>query len=212
MVCHSRAAGFVLGLSTIQMNRDGQLETLERLGYFKIDFLEHQRLKEERWKKRLAGPLRMILPRLWQDIRNEFGKRVKGEDRLTGVLPREPKDYDRLTDPEDPKADLGRRARSYLHANCAQCHVEAGGGNSAFDVHIRTKTDRMKLIDVQPQHDVFGITDPKIVASGAPERSILFQRVTRRGPGQMPPLATSVVDERAAALLREWISGLKRPP
>jgi hypothetical protein len=58
MVCHSRAAGFVLGLSTIQMNRDGQLETLERLGFFKVDALEHQRLKEERWKKRLVGPLR----------------------------------------------------------------------------------------------------------------------------------------------------------
>jgi glucose/arabinose dehydrogenase len=212
MVCHSRAAGFVLGLTTIQMNRDGQLETLERLGFFKLDSLEHRRVKEERWKKRLAGPLRAILPRVWQQVRNEFARRVKGEDRITGVLPREPGDYDRLADPDDPKADLGRRARSYLHANCAQCHVEAGGGNSAFDVHIRTKGERMKLFDVKPQHDVFGIADPRIVASGSPERSILFQRVTRRGPGQMPPLATSVVDERAAAMLREWIAGLKGSP
>lgn len=209
MVCHSRAAGFVLGLTTLQMNREGQLETLERLGYFALDALEHQRVKEERWKKRLAGPLRAILPRAWQQVRSEVARRVKAEDRTTGILPRRPGDYDRIADPEDPAADLDRRARSYLHANCAQCHVEAGGGNSAFDVHIRTKRERMKLFDAKPQHDVFGIADPKIIAPGSPERSVLFQRVTRRGPGQMPPLATTVVDEKAAAMLREWIAGLK---
>jgi glucose/arabinose dehydrogenase len=209
MVCHSRAASYVLGLSTIQMNRDGQLEALERFGYFKVDALEHFKLQEERWKKRLAGPLRSILPRAWQQVRNTYAKQVTGEDRITATLPRRPEDYDRLADPDDATADLGRRARAYLHSNCAQCHVEAGGGNSAFDVHIKTKPDRMKLFDVPPLHDAFGVADPKIVASGSPERSILLQRVTRRGAGQMPPLATSVVDEKAAAMLREWIAGLK---
>jgi hypothetical protein len=67
----------------------------------------------------------------------------------------------------------------------------------------------MKLFDVTPQHDAFEVADPKIVASGSPERSILLHRISRRGPGQMPPLATSTVDERAAAMLREWISTLK---
>jgi hypothetical protein len=67
----------------------------------------------------------------------------------------------------------------------------------------------MKLFDVKPQHDTFEIADPKIVASGAPERSVLYHRITHRGPGQMPPLATSAVDERAALMLREWIAGLK---
>jgi glucose/arabinose dehydrogenase len=209
MVCHSRAASFVLGLNTIQMNRDGQIEALERLGYFKLDALEHLRVTEERWKKRLAGPLRAILPRSWQQVRNDLSKRIKAEDRVTGVLPRAPAEYDRLADPYDASADLGRRARSYLHSNCAQCHVEAGGGNSAFDLHIRTKPDQMKLFDVKPQHDTFDLGDPKIVASGAPERSVLYHRITHRGPGQMPPLATSAVDERAALMLREWISSLK---
>ena len=48
-----------------------------------------------------------------------------------------------------------------------------------------------------------------IVAPGDPSRSILLQRITRRGPGQMPPLASAVVDERSAELLRAWIAGLK---
>ena len=67
----------------------------------------------------------------------------------------------------------------------------------------------MRLFDVKPQHDAFEIAEPRIVAPGSPERSILVQRISRRGPGQMPPLATSAVDERAAAMLREWISTLK---
>src|SRR5258708_380187 len=83
------------------------------------------------------------------------------------------------------------------------------GGNSAFDLHFNTKIDRMKLIDAKPVHDAFGITDPRLVAPGAPERSILFHRISLRGPGQMPPLATRIVDDRAAALLREWIQSLR---
>jgi glucose/arabinose dehydrogenase len=209
MVCHSRAASYVLGLNTLQMNREGQMETLERLGYFKLDTTEHWRLLEGRWKKRLAGPLRTILPRSWQQVREELQRQSKPEERTTRVLPRSPAVYDRLADPYDAGADLGRRARAYLHANCAQCHVEAGGGNSAIDLHIRTSKDRMRLFDVKPQHDAFEIAEPRIVASGAPERSILLHRISRRGPGQMPPLATSTVDERAAAMLREWISSLK---
>ncbi len=209
MVCHSRAAGFVLGLSTLQMNRDGQLEALERLGYFKLDVLEHLRVREERWKKSLAGPLRSLLPPVWQQVRADLSKRWKAELRVTGVLPQSPALYGHLADPEDPKEDLGRRARSYLHANCAQCHVEAGGGNSAIDLHINTQPDRMRIVDVKPLHDALETPDPRIIAPGDPGRSVLYRRITRRGPGQMPPLATQRVDDSAASLLREWISSLK---
>jgi putative heme-binding domain-containing protein len=48
-----------------------------------------------------------------------------------------------------------------------------------------------------------------LVAPSDPDRSILISRVSRRGKGQMPPLATNVVDERAVKLMREWIAGLK---
>jgi len=209
IVCHSRAAGFVLGLNTIQMNRSGQFELLERLGYFKIDVLDHLKLQEGRWKKRLAGPLKELLPKVWQSIRYDLSKRWSSDDRKTSILPKSPEEYGHLADPADASADLGQRARAYLHANCAQCHVEAGGGNSPFDLHINTKIDRMKLIDAKPVHDAFGIPDPRLVAPGSPERSILLHRIGLRGPGQMPPLATRIVDDRAAALLREWIQSLR---
>jgi hypothetical protein len=111
----------------------------------------------------------------------------------------------RLVDPYDVKQDPSLRARSYLHSNCAQCHVEAGGGNAMIDLEFTTKLDKMKIIDVAPQHDAFGLKDAKLIAPGRPEASVLLHRVGCRGPGQMPPLATSLVDERAVLLLREWI-------
>ena len=54
--------------------------------------------------------------------------------------------------------------------------------------------------------------DPKLIAAGHPERSVLLSRVSRRGPGQMPQLATSIVDEKAVAVLREWIESLTAKP
>jgi hypothetical protein len=104
---------------------------------------------------------------------------------------------------------LEKRDRSYLQANCAHCHVEAGGGNAAINLHVNTPRDKMKLIGEKPLHDRFGMAEALLVTPGSPERSVLYQRLTRRGKGQMPPLATHQVDEQAARLVREWIRGLK---
>jgi uncharacterized repeat protein (TIGR03806 family) len=163
MVCHSRAANFVLGPSLLQMNTDDQLKRLEELGALK------------------SKP----------------------------TLPTKPDEPRRLVSLRDPAADLETRARSYLHANCAQCHVEAGGGNAQINLEITTARDKMRLIGVKPLHDSFGIKEAKLIAPGDPERSILYQRMQRRGPGQMPPLATSVPDEEALRVIHDWIKSLK---
>jgi uncharacterized repeat protein (TIGR03806 family) len=165
MVCHSRAAGFVLGLNTLQMNKvheygsaaENQLAVLDRLQVF--------------------------------------------DDELPESADQSP----RLADPYDDSQPLDARARSFLHANCAQCHVQAGGGNSAIDLHFSTPSAKTRLFGVQPLHDRLGITDPMLVAPGDPERSILYQRVARLGGGRMPPLASVVVDQQAVKLLYDWI-------
>src|SRR5205085_11204045 len=41
MVCHSRAANFVLGPSLLQMNKDDQLRRLEELGVFHVNWTDH---------------------------------------------------------------------------------------------------------------------------------------------------------------------------
>ncbi len=126
-----------------------------------------------------------------------------------GKLPKPPAELSRLADPYDPAQDLEARARSYLHVNCSVCHVEAGGGNSKMELGHGTQRDRMNLFSARPQHDTFGIADAMLVAPGDPDRSILCYRIGRRGRAQMPPLGSSVVDERAAALIYDWIKAMK---
>jgi len=76
-------------------------------------------------------------------------------------------------------------------------------------MRLERSFDSMRLISVHPKHDAFGIQNALLVAPGAPERSILYQRISRRGPGQMPPLVTHRVDETAVKLFHEWISSLE---
>jgi glucose/arabinose dehydrogenase/mono/diheme cytochrome c family protein len=216
MVCHSRAAAWVLGLSTPQMNKihhygpvaDNQLRTLEHLGVFRVNGNDYR----PAWWPTVRDlgftffqPVRKAVQTKWDRWAERFGPVPSDTTRLPG----RPEDFRRLADPYDGAADLNERARSYLHANCAQCHVMAGGGNSAIDLYVRTPRENMQLIGVKPQHDTFGLRDALLVAPGEPERSVLHYRVSKRGPGQMPPLASSVVDEQAAKLLADWIRQMK---
>jgi hypothetical protein len=77
-----------------------------------------------------------------------------------------------------------------------------------MDLEFTTPAVATKLFDVEPQHDRFGIEGAKLVAMGNPAASVLLHRVATRGQGQMPPLASSRVDEAAVKMLREWITGM----
>jgi uncharacterized repeat protein (TIGR03806 family) len=128
---------------------------------------------------------------------------------FTKSLSKPPAELPKLVDPYDSGQILDARARSYLHANCSVCHVEAGGGNAKMELAFTTAPERMNVFGARPQHDTFGIDNAMLISPGDPERSILFQRVSRRGRGQMPPLVTTVVDERAVALFRDWVRDMK---
>ncbi len=140
-------------------------------------------------------------------VRNEQLRTLKHIGVFTGTLPKS--STNALVNPYDSSQNLDRRARSYLHANCSVCHVEAGGGNSKLELGFTAARERLNLFGARPQHDTFGIDNAMLVFPGDPDRSILFQRLSRRGRGQMPPLVTTVVDERAVALFRDWIGGTK---
>jgi uncharacterized repeat protein (TIGR03806 family) len=116
---------------------------------------------------------------------------------------------DRLVNPYDEAAGLDERARAYLHTNCSVCHVEAGGGNAKMELEFTVQRDKLGLFGSRPQHDTFGVTDAMLVAPGEPSRSILLERLSRRGRGQMPPLVTAEVDHKAVQLMRDWISQMK---
>lgn len=223
MVCHSRAANYVLGLSTAQMNRDfrypdgttaNQLDVFARLGLFGLDTGAHlKRLKENPLRlpdltAGLPGGRFLPSPALPRDPLRGVAAWLEANKLPAHTLPRA--SYPRLADPADESASLEARARAYLHANCAHCHVEAGGGNAQIDLEFSTATAKMKAIDVPPLHHTFDKADARVIAPGDPNRSSLLARVTRRGAGQMPPLATATVDAKAAEMLAAWVRSLSK--
>jgi hypothetical protein len=138
--------------------------------------------------------------------------RLQREPVISKMLSFPPEKYRRLVDPYDKKADVTLRARSYLHANCSLCHVEAGGGNAQMELEFTTPLDKMNVVNVKPLHHTFDLPDARLIVPGHPERSVLLQRISGRKEGFMPPLATTLVDEEAVKLVREWIKQIKEGP
>jgi uncharacterized repeat protein (TIGR03806 family) len=165
IVCHSASAKLVLGVNTLQMNKDhdygdvrlNQLAALEQLGVF------------------------------------------------SAPLPGKPETLPHLVNYEDESLDINLRARSYLHANCAHCHILYGGGNSPFELQANLTLPQTKIVGAIPVHGSFGIADARLLAPGKPESSIIFHRMTTTASGRMPPVASTVVDEHGARLIAEWI-------
>ena len=128
---------------------------------------------------------------------------------FTNAPTKPPAELTKQADPYDTGASLEERARSYLSANCSVCHVAAGGGNAKMILSLGTNVAELNVIGARPQHDTFGINNAMLIAPGDPDRSVLYQRLSRRGRGQMPPVVITTVDEQALALFRDWIRGLK---
>jgi len=124
------------------------------------------------------------------------------------IFQKAPERRTHLVDPADASQTLDARARSYLHANCAHCHVEAGGGNASVDLDYLTDPANARLFDTPAQSNPFDTPGAKLIATGHPAASVLYHRLATRGPGQMPPVGSNVVDESAAALIRDWIAKL----
>ena len=70
----------------------------------------------------------------------------------------------------------------------------------------------MNVVDVKPLHNTFGLTDARLIRPQHPEQSVLLHRMAIRGRGQMPQLATDVVDQQAVDLIRRWILEMKPSP
>jgi uncharacterized repeat protein (TIGR03806 family) len=116
----------------------------------------------------------------------------------------------RLADYRDPKADLDARARAYLHANCSHCHRKWGGGNAEFQLISTLPLRSLGVIGVKPGQGTFDLKDPRILAPGEPERSLIYHRMTLLGLGRMPHIASTVVDDAAVKLIGDWIRAMHR--
>ena len=182
MACHTRAAGFVLGLTTEQMNKIqdygngvklNQIKALERLGVLKTD-----------WLSKAKDSLR-------NELKSDGKTQAEIEERLNSSKPLD--------------GQLQERSHQLLGAAPETLAKVSDPYDATEDLSIYAPLDRMQIVDVTPTHHTFYKPDAKLIAPGDPDRAVLLHRVGLRGPGQMPQLSTSVVDAAAVTLLREWV-------
>ena len=127
---------------------------------------------------------------------------------FTEPLPESLDDLPGLWPIEDESGPIEKRARSYLHANCAHCHRHKGGGNSDFKLLAGLPLSETNTLNVRPLHDTLGVNRAGLIVPGVPERSLVLHRMSTTGRGRMPQLATNQVDVAAVSLLRRWIEEL----
>ena len=116
--------------------------------------------------------------------------------------------FPKLVNPQDSTAGIENRARAYLDANCANCHLPGGSGRSNMDLRSEIALEEAYLIDEPAMLDNMGIENALRLKPGAADSSILYLRLINTREFRMPPLATSVVDQAGASLLKEWIDSL----
>jgi uncharacterized repeat protein (TIGR03806 family) len=127
---------------------------------------------------------------------------------VSPAIPGTPAGLPRLPDPMGAAGTLGDRARAYLHTNCAPCHRPGGPTPTNLDLRYDTPLAAGNACDAPPQQGDLGIAGARIVAPGAPARSVLLERVRRLDASRMPPLGSTVVDEAGVRLLGEWMAQL----
>ena len=94
---------------------------------------------------------------------------------FTGKLPEPPARLPKIADFNDTTLAVEARARSYLHSNCAHCHMKWGGGNAEFKLLSTISLKDMGIVNVPPAHGSFGIKDAKLIVPGHPEQSVILQ-------------------------------------
>ena len=120
------------------------------------------------------------------------------------------KEFPKLARLDDPARSLEDRVRSYLDANCANCH-RPKGTVAYFDARYDTPLAKQGLVDGPVLIDE-RIDGARVIAPNDIWRSILFMRVDTTEAFQMPPLARNLIDQPGVTLLRQWIESLPGPP
>ncbi|MDB5294328.1 MAG: hypothetical protein JWO31_311 [Phycisphaerales bacterium] len=181
-VCHTAAAGYVLGINARQLNRDAPPPATVGGADRPTEhpFTENQLVAWDR--------LGLFEPRL-------------PAAGLAGV----PK----LSPADDSAASLEARARSYLDANCAHCH-RPGGSPGSFDARFEAPLAAQNLVGGPVMIDL-GVDRARVIAPNDEWRSTLLTRLTTLEQPKMPPLGHEVLDARGAALVREWVRSLPGP-
>lgn len=113
-------------------------------------------------------------------------------------LPRHAKISDR-TEP------LEHRVKSYLSANCSQCHQPAGVWYAHWDARWSSPMSDANVLNAVAVGPVHG--GEKIVEPHSLTNSMIYLRLTEPAL-RMPPIGSRVLDDSARELVGEWINSL----
>ena len=117
----------------------------------------------------------------------------------------------KLSSLTNASASLENRSRSYLEANCVQCH-QPGGSGITFDARYDTPLAQQNLTNYPAAFNL-GYDNASIIKARDVWRSMIWQRMNSTNHlTQMPPLARNLVDTNALAVLTAWINSLEGTP
>lgn len=116
----------------------------------------------------------------------------------------------RLSDPHEERLTSEARARSWLHANCAHCHRENGGGSVPLMLNAEMATLDMRAVNEPPTRGDFGMKDAKVIMPGSPWKSVLLHRIATSSSGHMPVIGAHDVDSDALGFMAEWILSMTK--
>lgn len=119
------------------------------------------------------------------------------------------------SDSEMPSGDIiERRARSYVHANCAFCHRPDDNDVHQTDLRYETPLQDTGFCGADPAKSDLGVLNAKVIDPGRPDTSTFWLRLkvpaddSMGRHGRMPPIASFVVDTKAVDLVGQWITSL----
>jgi len=112
---------------------------------------------------------------------------------------------------DDESWSLEYRVRSYLAANCSQCHQPGQTGPGLWDGRISPPLPQTGLIRGPVKQSLEGGLS-ELIVPGHPEKSVLLYRISHHGTFRMPPLGSSVLDQKGIDLISRWITQLGQTP
>jgi PA14 domain/Chitobiase/beta-hexosaminidase C-terminal domain len=119
--------------------------------------------------------------------------------------------YAQLSAVTNASVSFQQRARSYLDANCSQCH-QPGGTGITFDARYDTPLALQYIVNVPAQFSL-GYDNACIVKADDVWRSMIWERMnTVNHSIQMPPLARNLIDSNAVVAMAGWINSLPGTP